>query len=107
MVKKKPKGHYGPTTEQNDSRLTDSGGQEGGNGLILGSQVYKRTPRGGHDRGQMNGCKPPGNLKPCLKGTWKGREADHMEPSKAVCISSTIERITTVEGGGGIQAIFP
>lgn len=106
-AKKKPKGHYGPTTEQNDSRVTDSGGQAGGNGFILGAQVYKRSPRGSHDRGQMNGCKPPGNPKPSLKGTWKGRGADPMGPTTAVCSSSAIDRITTVERRGGILAIFP
>lgn len=60
MAKKKPKGDYGPTIEQDATRLTDRGGQGEGNGFILGSQVYKRTRWGGHDRGQMNGRKPPG-----------------------------------------------
>lgn len=105
MSKKKPKGHYGPTREQNDSRLTDSGGQGGGNGFILSSQVYKRTLWGAHDRGQMNGCKPPGNPKPYLKGTWKGRGADCMEPMKAVCSNSATESIPTVEGRGDNQTL--
>lgn len=89
---------------QNRNRLTDSSGQGGGNRLILGSQVYKRTPWGGHDRGLVNGWEPPGNPKPRLKGTWKGKGADCMEPAKAVCSSSTIER-TTVEDRGDNQPL--
>lgn len=42
-AKKKPKADCGPTTEQDEARLADRGGQGGGKGLLLGSQVYQVT----------------------------------------------------------------
>lgn len=65
MAKKEPKGDCGPTTEQDETRLTDRGGQE----LLLESHVYHRTPWGGHDEGQTDGSKPSGYPTPGLKGT--------------------------------------
>lgn len=64
-----------------------------------GSQVYRRIPWGGHDRGQM-AVSHPG-----LKGTWKGRGAGCMEPGRAVCSSSTTDRTTAVEGRGENQPL--